>query len=185
MNWGRGGVGCRVCVRTWRAKHQAPSTATALPKRSALEVQLRDQDPQRRPLHHEHRPEHEVDLRDEPVDGRELAAQGRRLLSPALSRRIHRRRSVQHHGAMLHHPRRQPSFLRRQERRVEGRRCECGLVRSSRRPTPHLASPLKGGRDELGERGTGVGRVGGSCLRRNDGRGGAGMTDGGVRRRGG
>ena len=36
-------------------------------------------------------------------------------------------------------------------------------------PPPHLTSPLDGGRDELGE-GVGVG-VGGSCLRRNDGRG--------------
>ena len=45
---------------------------------------------------------------------------------------------------------------------------------SSQLPTPHLTSPLKGGRDELGERGVGV--VGawegvGSCLRRNDGKG--------------
>ena len=32
-------------------------------------------------------------------------------------------------------------------------------------PTPHLTSPLEGGRDELGK---------GSCLRRNDGRGDAG-----------
>ena len=33
-----------------------------------------------------------------------------------------------------------------------GRRCERGLVRGSQRPTPHLTSPLKGGRDELGKR---------------------------------
>ena len=32
-----------------------------------------------------------------------------------------------------------------------GRRCERGLVRGSRRSTPHLTSPLKGGRDELGK----------------------------------
>ena len=51
----------------------------------------------------------------------------------------------------------------------------CGL----RTPTPHLTSPLEGGRDELGEA-VGVG-VGGSCLRRNDGEGGAGMTREGVR----
>ena len=35
--------------------------------------------------------------------------------------------------------------------------------------TPHLTSPLKGGRDELGRRGE---RWVGSCLRRNDGIGG-------------
>ena len=33
-----------------------------------------------------------------------------------------------------------------------GRRCERGLVRSSERSTPHLTSPLSGGRDELGKR---------------------------------
>ena len=33
----------------------------------------------------------------------------------------------------------------------EGRECGQGLVRGSGRPTPHLASPLKGGRDELGK----------------------------------
>ena len=36
----------------------------------------------------------------------------------------------------------------------------------SRRSTPHLTSPLEGGRDELGK-GWVLGRVG-SCLRRND-----------------
>ena len=36
-------------------------------------------------------------------------------------------------------------------------------------PTPHLTSPLEGGRDELG-RGRVLGWVG-SCLRRNDGEG--------------
>ena len=46
--------------------------------------------------------------------------------------------------------------------------------RSVRR-TPHLTSPLKGGRDELGKEWV-LGRVG-SCLRRNDGRG-VGMTGG-------
>ena len=40
--------------------------------------------------------------------------------------------------------------------------------------TPHLTSPLVGGRDELGK-GWVLGWVG-SCLRRNDG-GGAGMTE--------
>ncbi len=44
------------------------------------------------------------------------------------------------------------------------------------RRTPHLASPLEGGRDELGKGVGGVVGVG-SCLRRNDG-GGAGMTEG-------
>ncbi len=44
-------------------------------------------------------------------------------------------------------------------------------------PTPHLTSPLEGGRDELGER-VGV-EVGGSCLRRNDG-GGRRNDGGGV-----
>ena len=39
--------------------------------------------------------------------------------------------------------------------------CAC-----SRRSTPHLTSPLEGGRDELGEE---VWVRGGSCLRRNDG----------------
>ena len=52
------------------------------------------------------------------------------------------------------------------------RRDWCG---GSRRSTPHLTSPLEGGRDELG-RGRELGRVG-SCLRRNDG-GGAGVTEG-------
>ena len=32
----------------------------------------------------------------------------------------------------------------------ESRRCERGLARGSRRSTPHLTSPLEGGRDELG-----------------------------------
>ena len=44
----------------------------------------------------------------------------------------------------------------------------------SGRSTPHLTSPLEGGRDEFGE-GVGVGMGGavrvGSCLRRNDGEG--------------
>ena len=49
-------------------------------------------------------------------------------------------------------------------------------------PTPLLTSPLEGGRDELVD-GRGC-RVGGSCLRRNDGGGrrsdggGAGTTEG-------
>ena len=42
------------------------------------------------------------------------------------------------------------------------------LVRGSWRPTPHLTSPLKGGRDELGRRGVGAWVERGSCLRRND-----------------
>ena len=42
-----------------------------------------------------------------------------------------------------------------------------GGVGSVRR-TPHLTSPLKGGRDELGKGVGGVVGVG-SCLRRNDG----------------
>ena len=54
--------------------------------------------------------------------------------------------------------------------------------------TPHLTSPLEGGRDELGK-GVGVGWVG-SCLRRNDGEGrgddgGLGVGDRGVARFGG
>ena len=60
-----------------------------------------------------------------------------------------------------------------------GRRLGCwrAVGRRSWPSTPHLASPLKGGRDEfffggvwLGGVGWGVG-VGGSCLRRNGGRG--------------
>ena len=49
-------------------------------------------------------------------------------------------------------------------------------------PTPHLASPLEGGRDELGKEWVvgGVVRLRGSCLRRNDGGGGAGMTEEGA-----
>ena len=66
-----------------------------------------------------------------------------------------------------------------------------GVARSLLR-TPHLASPLKGGRDELGKgRGWWLGRRdargacrAGSCLRRNDGRGrrndGGGGRDDGV-----
>ena len=50
-------------------------------------------------------------------------------------------------------------------------RCAC-----LRRSTPHLASPLEGGRDELGGGGKLGGGGGGSCLRRNDGKGGAGVT---------
>ena len=40
-------------------------------------------------------------------------------------------------------------------------RCAC-----SQTPTPHLTSPLRGGRDELGEGvGVGAGSVGGKCER--------------------
>ena len=53
--------------------------------------------------------------------------------------------------------------------RRSGRRRAPG--KRSQPPTPHLTSPLKGGRDELGKGGEGSGGGGraGSCLRRNDG----------------
>ena len=49
-----------------------------------------------------------------------------------------------------------PSFLRRQERRRSCLRrndeiARAALAPGSVPPTPHLASPLKGGRDELGK----------------------------------
>ncbi len=74
-----------------------------------------------------------------------------------------------------------------------GRRSGCSRAAGagSAPPTPHLASPLKGGRDELGRGGWWLGWVGSclrsSCLRRNDGERrrndgteGAGMTLFGV-----
>ena len=48
----------------------------------------------------------------------------------------------------------------------------------ARRSTPHLTSPLKGGRDELGK---GCWGEVGSCLRRNDGWGRRNDGGGGVR----
>ena len=59
--------------------------------------------------------------------------------------------SIHSSCAPLHHH----SCLRRNDGgarvwREESRRCERGLVRGSRRSTPHLTSPLEGGRDELG-----------------------------------
>ena len=42
-------------------------------------------------------------------------------------------------------------------------------------PTPHLTSPLEGGRDKLGKERV-LGWVG-SCLRRNDGKRGAGVME--------
>ncbi len=61
--------------------------------------------------------------------------------------------------------------------RAIGRRCD--WCAGSQRLTPHLASPLEGGRDELGKRWVRFG----SCLRRNDKGergygGGAGMAVG-------
>ena len=50
------------------------------------------------------------------------------------------------------------------------------LVDGSLRCTPHLTSPLKGGRDELGREWV-LGWVG-SCLRRNDGKGAQGWREG-------
>ena len=57
----------------------------------------------------------------------------------------------------------------RWRRDVRGSGSASGAGSGSRRPTPHLTSPLEGGRDELGKMGdVVVGEVGGSCLRRND-----------------
>ena len=67
-----------------------------------------------------------------------------------------------------------PSFLRRQEWWGRGLGCWRAVGERALPPTPHLASPLKGGRDEffLGEFAWCVllGALGwvGSCLRRND-----------------
>ena len=44
-----------------------------------------------------------------------------------------------------------PSFLRRQERRIAAPIADTIAGRRSQPPTPHLPSPLKGGRDELGK----------------------------------
>ena len=99
----------------------------------------------------------------------------RRLLSQAQTPAA-RLRNARDVGACRGHGRRVGSCLRRNDgggRRNEGggvARTICGV--GSVRRTPHLTSPLEGGRDELGE---GMGASGGSCLRRNDGRG-AGMT---------
>ena len=85
-----------------------------------------------------------------------------------------------------------PSFLRRQEPRAHHSclRRNDGIFGSaaggrSAPPTPHLTSPLKGGRDEFSW-GRYVVRVawwlGGSCLRRNDERGGRGWRNRGLDR---